>query len=322
MPSSSLQRALAAVLLGAVGLIICESAFGQHLGLVRLDDVMLHRLSRAAGLEDAPLVLSKDGSGRTLFIAGRKAQGGSDVAVVAPGGVTCRHFASGYAVLGEGGDLVSSVVDHRFLAFQDGTQIPIAFTNAISSRFGFSPGGEFFFLNQAFEPEGDFAGWKNVQQPATFLDAGGAKRDNYFPVWAGVFRGGTPRVPLLKLPRDFLALHLFAKGDTLWAFGRRFVFPTKPNPKDSGAEDVCWGLMFSNSLGGYRLAKQYDLRQYGGVIDLNPSTGELLVQSKGEVRRSWGLLTLENGKYSSIGNEKGQALFLDQELRRYLDSLR
>jgi hypothetical protein len=151
------------------------------------------------------------------------------------------------------------------------------------SRFGFSPGGTMFFYSRA-------------------LTNG-----------AAVFRSSDPSHSVFELPQDFMPQKLFSQAGLVFVFGQKF----KPgNPKTSAV-----GLVYS--LDGIRasLQKEINLSRFAGVTDMDPNTGLLLVEGKGELLRRWGLLDTKTGKYTARGWSQGSGLFLQRQLIKSLEPL-
>lgn len=147
-------------------------------------------------------------------------------------------------------------------------------------RFGFSPGRSFLFL------------YSGLSTPATLS------------------RANAPLKPLVELPRAFMPQRLFARSNHLFVFGRKY----EPSPTKSTA----WGFVYSLDEAPASLVREINLSRFGGVVDMDPATGVLLVNSKGDMFRTWGLYNTENNTYTPLGPERGFGFFLDGRLCKYL----
>jgi hypothetical protein len=152
---------------------------------------------------------------------------------------------------------------------------------AAPSGFDFSPGGGFFFY---------------------FSDIASG---------AAVFRSSDPQRPLFEVPRGFMPQNIFVATNTVFLFGKKF--------KPGSAKTAASGLVFSLDGKAARLKREIDLSRFGGVLDMDPSTGLLLVEGKGDLVRRWGLLNPETGEYKSRGRSQGAAFFLDEALVKRLE---
>lgn len=149
------------------------------------------------------------------------------------------------------------------------------------SRFGFSPGGALFFYSRT-------------------LTNG-----------AAVFRSSNPSRSLFELPEGFMPQKLFFRAGLVFVFGHKF----KPgNSKTSAA-----GLAYS--LDGKRasLQREINLSRFAGVTDMDPGSGLLLVEGKGELLRRWGLFDPKRDKYTPRGWAQGSGLFLEKQLIKSLE---
>jgi hypothetical protein len=207
------------------------------------------------------------------------------------------------------------------LAFTSGGSIPIVFTNDVSTTFGFSPGAEYFFLNQARNPAGLLPGWASSPQPVTLLTLGATNTGSYAPRWKGVFRTSSPTNPLFRLPNDFYATAIFTQSSMLVVSGSKTVFGTGPKAVQPELGDSeAWALVFSEDGSSYRLVGQLNLSRFNCVLDLDPTTGMLLVRGKGDLFARWGLFDAKTGTYKSLGEAGANGLFLDPGFSKYLKS--
>ena len=111
------------------------------------------------------------------------------------------------------------------------------FTNDVSTTFGFSPGGEYFFLNQARNPAGLLPGWASAAQPVIFLTPGATNTGRYAPRWKGVFHTSSPTEPLFRLPNDFYGTAIFTQSNQIVVSGSKSVYGIGPKSALPGSVD-------------------------------------------------------------------------------------
>ena len=81
---------------------------------------------------------------------------------------------------------------------------------------------------------------------------------------------------------------------------------------------MAWGLVYSPADSGYRMTRQINLSRFGGVFDMDPETGTLLVRTKADMFPKWGLLDPATQQYKSLGYAKAWGFFLDPQLAKGL----
>ncbi len=150
-----------------------------------------------------------------------------------------------------------------------------------ATRFGFSPNRDYFFLSEGTNS-------------------------------ASIFQTVDLRNPLFKLPQDFEPQTIFSPTNEIYVFGLRFG--RRRYHTDT------WGMVYSNNGTSFHLQKEIDLSRFGGVDDMDTTTHRLLVESKGEILRTWGLYDLITQKYRSFGLCRGRGLFLDTHFRKFLEA--
>jgi hypothetical protein len=131
---------------------------------------------------------------------------------------------------------------------------------------------------------------------------------------ARVFRTADLPTPLVSLPEAFLPQGLFVSTNEIFVFGQKL---------DTGRErSRAHGLIFSQQGAVVSLKKEINLSRFGTVLDMDISTGRLLVGSKNDAFRTWGLYDPATGKYESLGLARRRAgLFLSDALFEYLQRL-
>ena len=305
----------AALLLGAPVLGQCGSFFTP-------DGKCSQHLTQGAGFESVPFICRNE-AGTKLFLMGRTAHGKSLVEIVSSEGVKFRQFDCGRPVLGDDGQLVCCVTNHRALRFANGEEIPYRFTNEPPVRFEYSPSGTYVLFDRSDNPATMPPGWQSAPQLVSFLTPNARNMGAYTPHWVGVLRSAEPTKALFRLPNDFYAYNIFASTNQVSIFGYKFVFRADGRPGRPRLEkDKAWGLVFSQDGPGYKLSRQLDLSRFNSVVDLDPATGALLVRTKGEMFTKWGLFEPDSGKYTSFGSAGAYGFFLDPKFRKYLEGVR
>ena len=295
-----------------------------------IDGRVFDGLTRDSGFQGAPGVC-RSGPGTKLFLTGQTNDGATLLQIVSREGIAFKRFASGpYAVDDDGNPVAwaTNLQAHtstngatKALAFATGEEIPVVVPGAFPSTFEFSPGGEFFLLDQPAIPAAMLPGWASAAQPVAFLTANATNIGGYAPRWQAVFLTSQPTKPLFRLPNDFYGHGVFTWGDLVVVSGFKFVFGTgsKPGRPDLQGE-TAWALAFGHREPGYELTRQLDLSRFTGVLDMDPVSGMLLVRGKGEIFADWGLFDPRTGKYKSLGRAGAHGLFLDCQFSNYLGS--
>jgi hypothetical protein len=308
-PSLARATCRGALVAALLGLPKCAAAGTQDC-LFALDGKRLEAAVRESGFRDTCFA-RRGKAGTKLFLTGRAADGKTLVEIISNAGVQSKRFAARRLELDDDGQPVCWVTNHSALAFARGELIPIVFTNELPATFGFSPGAEYFFLNQA----GMLAGWRTANQPTLFLAPRVKSIAGYSPRWSAVFRSAEPTKPLFRLPEDFSVRLLFARKDGLYIFGYKFVLGAASRVVGEEA----WGLVFSNDGAAYRLVNQLDLSKFGGVLDMGPVSGKLLVVDKRDFLGTWGVFDPKTLEYRSLGLRKPYGFFLEPDFCRYLE---
>lgn len=314
----------------AVLLTLSNVAMGRCGSFVAVDGKRLERLTSDAGFPGVPGVY-RNGAGTELFLTGRMPDNTTLVKIVSRDGMSFKRYPSGRAVVGEYGELVARVTNYqaaasaagvvKALAFSSGEAIPIVFTNGFPARFEFSSGAEYFLLDQTSIPAAMLPGWTSAAQPVLFLTPGAMNMGGYSPRWQAVFRTTSPTQPLFRLPSDFYANGIFTRGG--WVIVSGFKYTFREGSK-SGRPEVekqrAWVLFFSEEVPTWKLTSQLDLSRFNGVLDVDPTSGMLLVQGKGDLFAKWGLFDPGTDNFKSLGHVGAHGFFLDAEFSKYLES--
>jgi len=100
----------------------------------------------------------------------------------------------------------------------------------------------------------------------------------------------------LDLPANFYATSLFEGPAGITVFG--------------SVSNRVVGLAIVRDQSGFRIADQFDLSWAGGVLDMDPVAGTLLVEGKSDMFPKWYLYDLADQKRKSLGFGKEFAVFL------------
>jgi hypothetical protein len=144
---------------------------------------------------------------------------------------------------------------------------------------------------------------------------------NYFFVAHGtngaeIYRTSDSKRELARLSSGFIPDNLFQRANQLFVFGYKF------ETKGQSPSPTAWGLVFSGDEPALHQIKEIDLSRFSDVIDMNVRTGRVLVCSKAEFLRTWGLFDLNTESYESIGQQDGRiGLFLDENLCKHLEGM-
>jgi len=288
-----------------------------------IDEQQFERLAGDVGFQGTAVV-ARNSAGTKLFLTRRLTGHMSSAKIISTNSVVPERFATGRAILDDNGSLISWVTNNglpKGLAFATGQTIPLLVTNHMASRFEFTPGAEYFMLDEPLAAAGTVPAWMAAPQPVPFLTAGATNMGGYVPTWDGVFRSAEPTKPLFRLPNDFYASGIFTRSNEVIVSGFRSAFGRS---SQSGRQPMkghpAWVLVYSGNGFGYGLIRQLDISRYDSVLDVDPTTGILLVRTKGEISAEWGLFDPETGKYKSLGRARAFGFFLDPTFAEYVKS--
>jgi len=312
-----------------VAIILGVIAIGRCSTFVVISGKNLERMAKDAGFPEPPHV-SRNGSGTKLFLTGQMPNNTALVEIVSADGITFKRFAPRRVVLDNTGNLISWVTNRqtapspsgvvKALAFGNGDEIPLVFTNVIyPGSFEFSWDGDYFLLDQPTNAPAMLPGWTSVPQPMPYLTPSATNIGGSSPRWKSIFRTSAPTEPLFRLPNDFFARQVFNQSNQVLVSGLKYIFIKGSKTGQSEVEDKAWMLIFSKSGSSYNITSQLDLSRFGGVLDVDPATGLLLVIGGEDILAKWGLLDPKTGKYKSLGFARENGFFLDPGFSKYLE---
>jgi hypothetical protein len=172
--------------------------------------------------------------------------------------------------------LYSNSSGGRFFVFPRGEKLP----HEPGAIIGFSPDASVFFLSSLGSAIG-----------------------------APLFQTADPLDPVVHLPDRFVPQTVFVRTNEIFVFGQR----ARPNARP-GDRSQCWGLVLQLDQGkGVGLVREIDLSRFGSVLDMDPKGSTLLVDSKRDTLRTWGLYDPASGRYRSLGLMRSRGFFLEPE---------
>jgi hypothetical protein len=278
------------VLLGA--LVLDAAAEGGTNGFLILDSKRLDRLVQKVGIPGSELVgISRNGPGTELLLTLRTnlgTYGGVPflLAIVSEE-IQVKTIPGETAEVDEHGRpicLYSNSSAGRFFVFPRGEKLP----HLPGAVIRFSPDASIFFLTSLGPTNG-----------------------------APLFRAADPLQPFFFLPEWFIPQSVFVRTNEIFVFGQR----ARPNARP-GDRSKCWGVVLLSGQGkGVGLVGEIDLSRFGSVLDMDPKGSTLLVDSKRDTLRTWGLYDLASRRYESLGLMRARGFFLEPEFASRLKGL-
>jgi hypothetical protein len=315
--------------LAAVAITLGVIVIGRCGTFVVISGKNLERMAKDAGFPEPPHV-SRNGSGTMLFLTAQMPNNTALVEIISADGITFKRFAPRRVELDNDGNLISWVTNRqtapsppgvvKALAFGNGDEIPLVFTNAIHpGSFVFSWDGDYFLLDQPTNAPAMLPGWTSAPQPMQYLTPSATNIYGSWPRWRSIFRTSAPTKPLFRLPKDFYARDVFNRSNQVLVPGLKLISKEGSKTVQSEFEEREWMLIFSEGGSSYKLTGQLDLSRFGGVLDVDPATGLLLVIGQEDILAKWGLFDPKTGNYKSLGFAKEHGFFLDPEFSKYLE---
>ncbi len=295
------------------GLALSASMPRLHSSLAWINSSDIERLAQHAGLTNASVLgVERNGAGATVYLTVRPMHNGghgATVVCVSPKAVVAEPVPGVQPVLADDRGLVAFVTNDTLVVVGRQTCRLTA-----ASRFGFSPGGEFFFLFDFQQRAASGAG-----PPAESLEA---VRDDLAAAVingsAAIFESSNPAAPVLGLPQGFVPWSIFSQTNRVFVFGYKY----HTTGRRGHLQQFGWGLVFDRRGATLTLDRQIDMTRYGHVLDLDPTGAEALVQYGNDLHQRCGLLDMNTGKFRRVGRPRGYGLFLEAGLVDFLNSLR
>ncbi len=258
---------------------------------VCLDSQRIDRLAERIGVSGNVWGVARNQSGTQLRLTipanpDPSRLDGYFLGILSERGVELKRIPHDAAEVDESGRPIcfyKGVTTNRYFAFAGGASLP----HVDGSIIRFSPDTAFFFIS-------------------------GATPTNR----ARVFRTADPINSIIYLPERFNPQKIFSRAGEICVFGQKRKADAGP-----GDRSTCWGLVYSCKQDPVTEETEIDLSRFGTVLDMDQANSVLLVDSKRDVFRTWGLYYLTTHKYKSLGQVRGRGFFLNQNFAGYLETL-